>query len=425
MRFPEYTDEWKTVRLGDISKIQRGASPRPISSKKWYDTLNKKVGWVRISDLTRSSKFLYETEDYLSEAGINKSRFLPKGSLIMSICATIGKPIITSIDTCIHDGFVGFSKLDNVDKEFLYYYLKKLEPKFNSLSQTGSQANLNSDLVKITKITIPSLNEQKKISAFISSIDVKLKLLKDKKDEYVKFKHYLLQNLFPQNGETVPKLRFNKFHDEWTTSILGNFSEINTGDKDLKDKSEKGKYPFFVRSKKIERINSYSYNGEAILIPGDGKIGQIFHYINGKFDYHQRVYKISDFKNVNGKYIYYYLQKFFLKHALKYSVKATVDSLRLPIIKEMEIKFPSLKEQEKIASFLSAIDQKIDLLDQEIEYVEEYKKGLLQKMFIWRVYLFYCCILSSEYLEIMFYIMIFFLRYVLLTLVSDLMSHIF
>ena len=119
LRFKEFTENWELTQLKDLSKIQRGASPRPINDKKWYDNENKKVGWVRIGDVTNSSKYLTETEDYFSEEGIKKSRFLPKGSLIMSICATIGKPIVTDIDTCIHDGFVGFSSLKNVHKEFL------------------------------------------------------------------------------------------------------------------------------------------------------------------------------------------------------------------------------------------------------------------------------------------------------------------
>ena len=163
LRFPEFEGEWNKNTLNNLAKIQRGASPRPISSNRWYDNENKKVGWVRIGDVTNSSRYLYRTEDYFSEEGIKKSRFLPKGSLIMSICATIGKPIITEIDTCIHDGFVGFSDLTNINKEFLYYILKNLENKFISLSQTGSQANLNTNLINKTKINMPSIKEQEKM----------------------------------------------------------------------------------------------------------------------------------------------------------------------------------------------------------------------------------------------------------------------
>jgi type I restriction enzyme S subunit len=80
---------------------------------------------------------------------------------------------------------------------------------------------------------------------------------------------------------------------------------VRTGRKNNQDKIEDGTYPFFVRSQHVEQINTYSYDGEAILVPGEGGIGSIFHYICGKFDYHQRVYKISDFRDDTcGKFIY-------------------------------------------------------------------------------------------------------------------------
>ena len=103
----------------------------------------------------------------------------------MSICATIGKPIITNMDVCIHEGFIGFSELKGINEEFLYYNLNILENKFCSLGQTGSQANLNSDLVRDTKINIPSIKEQEKIVDFLSKIDKKIELLE--KNQYSGF----------------------------------------------------------------------------------------------------------------------------------------------------------------------------------------------------------------------------------------------
>ena len=102
--------EWEEKIIGEIANIKRGASPRPITDAKWFDE-ESKVGWVRISDVSKSKKILVETEQYLSNEGIQKNRFIPKGNIIMSICATIGKPIYTGFDVCIHDGFVVFSEL--------------------------------------------------------------------------------------------------------------------------------------------------------------------------------------------------------------------------------------------------------------------------------------------------------------------------
>ena len=82
---------------------------------------------------------------------------------------------------------------------------------------------------------------------------------------------------------------------DWEVKNLGEIAEIYTGKKNNQDKVENGRYPFFVRSQIVESINTYSFDGEAILVPGEGNIGKIFHYINGNFDFHQRVYKISDF----------------------------------------------------------------------------------------------------------------------------------
>jgi type I restriction enzyme S subunit len=154
------------------------------------------VGWVRISDVTTSNgKNLSQTKDYLSKKGISQSRFLPKNSLIMSICATVGIPVITSFETCIHDGFIGFSKLNNIDKEFLYYKLKEFENSFKSMGQTGSQSNLNSDLVRNCAIKIPPLDEQQAIAQILTDMDTEIESLKQKRNKYKAIKQGMMQEL--------------------------------------------------------------------------------------------------------------------------------------------------------------------------------------------------------------------------------------
>ncbi|KII48294.1 restriction endonuclease subunit S, partial [Enterococcus faecalis] len=193
-----------------------------------------------------------------------------------------------------------------------------------------------------------------------------------------------LQKMFPKNGAKVPEIRFPGFTEDWEQRKLGELTKIKTGSSDLQDADAKGIYPFFVRSEIIERSNRYIFDGEAILIPGEGRLGEIYHYINGKFDFHQRVYKISDFQysDTDGKYILYYMQKYFKKHAMKYTVKATVDSLRLPMLTEFDIKIPSLDEQRAISSFFSNLDQAITLHQRKLDLLKETKKGFLQKMFV-------------------------------------------
>ncbi|WP_412032103.1 restriction endonuclease subunit S [Malacoplasma muris] len=181
---------------------------------------------------------------------------------------------------------------------------------------------------------------------------------------------------------SLPLLRFKGFEGEWDQIFLDESIDINTGKKDLKDKNDNGIYPFYVRSENIEKINTYSFNGEAILIPGDGKIGDIFHYINGKFDYHQRVYKLSNKINskINLKYLYYEFQKNIKKYLLSFSAKATVDSIRLPMLQKYKIFIPEFFEQQKIARFFSLLDKQISLWERKLELYELFYKYYLNKL---------------------------------------------
>ena len=298
------------------------------------------------------------------------------GDIILTVRAPVGDLAINEFNSCIGRGVCSIE-----GNKFIYYFLQSLKNKhvWERLSQGSTFESINSNDIKNLNVKIPSKKIQKSISSFLTIIDNKIELLEKKYSQYQDFKKYLMQQM---QQIFTQKLRFD-FKDEWKITKLGEITKINTGNKDVKDKIDNGKYPFFVRSEKVERINSYSFDGEAILIPGDGKIGEVYHYINGKFDYHQRVYKISDFKNnINGKYIYYYLEKNFLKQALKNSAKATVDSLRMDTLTKMPIELPSFEEQVEIVDILSLADEKIGLIEKNIKISKHFKRGLLQQMFV-------------------------------------------
>ncbi|MGD1724479.1 restriction endonuclease subunit S [Klebsiella pneumoniae] len=186
--------EWQIMKLGEIAQIKRGASPRPITDPIWFDSLSN-IGWVRISDVTKSNKYLLKTEQYVSDKGVKKSRLVNSEKIIMSICATIGKPICTTFDVCIHDGFVVFESL-STNTDFLYYYLSFIEDNWQRYGQPGTQVNLNVDIVSNESINIPSLSEQIKISQFLAKIDNKLTSKKAELDKLKTWKQGLLQQMF-------------------------------------------------------------------------------------------------------------------------------------------------------------------------------------------------------------------------------------
>ncbi|MFA5577490.1 MAG: restriction endonuclease subunit S [Tissierellaceae bacterium] len=167
----------------------------------------------------------------------------------------------------------------------------------------------------------------------------------------------------------------------WEINKVKYLCRINTGTKDTIDRVDDGLYPFFVRSKKVYRINSFSYDGEAVLTAGDGDIGEIFHYIDGKFDYHQRVYLFSQFRNIKPKYFYYYLKSNLKNGIVMYTAKTTVNSLRLPWLKNFNFVLPPKEEQDKIAAFLdhnlAKIDKFVELTERQIELLKEQKEVII------------------------------------------------
>lgn len=171
-----------------------------------------------------------------------------------------------------------------------------------------------------------------------------------------------------------------KIPTSWSFVRLKHIADITTGDKDSVDAEPDGVYPFFIRSKNVERINEYAYDGEAILTAGDGDIGKIVHYIDGKFNFHQRVYCIYNVK-INTKFLYYYFGLFFSYEAEQHNSKSTVDSIRLPVLKNFPIAFPVQTVQDAIANFLDKkigeIDNLINEQEQQAKMLQQYKRDLI------------------------------------------------
>ncbi len=190
----EIPEDWEVSKMGCLAKIQRGASPRPIDSPIWFDR-NSNVGWLRISDVSKTDKFLIETTQSLSDLGIANSRFVACDNLVMSICATVGKPIITKKNLCIHDGFVVFNDLI-IEQNYMYYVLKDLEPEWSKQGQTGSQMNLNTELINSTPIIVPTNKyEQTSIALVVSVMDEELQSLAGRLNKTRQIKQGMMQEL--------------------------------------------------------------------------------------------------------------------------------------------------------------------------------------------------------------------------------------
>ena len=218
-------------------------------------------------------------------------------------------------------------------------------------------------------VRTPSLSEQQKIADFLSLVDARIEKQRLLVESLKKYKRGALSRIF------------NDIED-WEKSEAKDIATIETGCSNTQDNNPNGLYPFYIRSANIARSDKYIFDGEAVLTIGDGQIGKVYHYINGKFDCHQRVYMITRFKKVLGRYFYHFFSTFFYNRAMKMSAKNTVDSVRMEMIAKMPIYFPDKERQEQIVSTLDLVDSYIDKQTKLLEQLHLLKRGLLQQMFI-------------------------------------------
>ncbi|HFQ1322359.1 TPA: restriction endonuclease subunit S [Staphylococcus aureus] len=170
--------EWEEKKLGELSQIVRGASPRPIKDPKWFNK-ESDIGWLRISDVTDQNGKIYHLEQKLSIEGQEKTRILLTTHLLLSIAASIGKPVMNFVKTGVHDGFLIFLN-PKFNIFFMYYWLDYFKEKWSKYGQPGSQVNLNSEIVKSQTLNMPSNHEQEKVGLFFSRNEKLIELQQEK-----------------------------------------------------------------------------------------------------------------------------------------------------------------------------------------------------------------------------------------------------
>lgn len=180
----EIPEGWECLMIKRLSPVRRGASPRPIHDPKYFDTEGE-FAWVRIADVSASERYLENTTQTLSVLGASLSVKRYPGDLFLSIAGTVGKPIISKIKCCIHDGFVYFPKLE-LNAEYLYYLFSTGLP-YQGLGKWGTQLNLNTDTVGEIVIPIPSKSEMSDVVTFLDRKTAEIDQLIANKEKLIAF----------------------------------------------------------------------------------------------------------------------------------------------------------------------------------------------------------------------------------------------
>ncbi len=277
--------------------------------------------------------------------------------------------------------------------KFIYLLLNFNKVQINSVGFRGNGIkHLDKKYFNDLVFNIPCIDEQKEIVKLLEPFDNLYDKETTEIEELKQLKKSLLQKMFPKKDSKIPEVRFPgftneegefvKFTDDWEQRKVSELCSISTGKSNTQDKVEDGEYPFYVRSPIIERSTKYLYDEEAVLTVGDGVgTGKVFHYVNGKYDLHQRCYRMYDFTaELNAHYFYHTFSKLFYKRVMAMTAKTSVDSVRLEMIADMDIPCPDIREQEKIGAYFDNLDNLITLHQRKLSELEKLKKCMMQSL---------------------------------------------
>lgn len=385
----EVPKHWEVIKLKYKYHFQTGATPN--TGKK--ENFEGELKWANISDLNGS--VVYDTTKHINKEAASKCsmNISPKGSLMYSFKLSVGTVAFCGEDMYTNEAIASFIPQKN-DLKYLFY----CAPIFiihNANRNIYNAPLLNQELIKNALICLPSLNEQTAIATYLDTHCAKIDNLISIQQKRIALLQELKQSVITHavTKGLNPNVEMKQSGVEWIGDVPKHWELVRTrylcnlctGSKDTINRVDDGKYPFYVRSPKVERIDTYSFDGEAILMAGDGVgAGKVFHYAVGKFDYHQRVYNFHNFKHMLGKFFYNYISNNFKYIIEEGGAKNTVDSVRLYMIQNFMTTVPPLEEQMEICNYIEqkekVFDTSISNAQHQIDLLQEYKQSLITEV---------------------------------------------
>jgi type I restriction enzyme S subunit len=411
--------DWTVKSIKRETPVLRGASPRPIDDPKYFDD-DGDFAWVRISDVTSAGKYLRKTEQRLSDIGSALSVKLEPGALFLSIAGSVGKPCITAIRCCIHDGFVYFPRWKG-DVRFLYYIFASGEP-YRGLGKLGTQLNLNTDTVGAINIAMPAANEQRTIADFLDRETARLDTLAGKKRELIeklKEKRTALISRTVTRGlpaEAAAKAGRNphpKFKssgiewlgdipEHWNAKRLKRAAVVTTGFAFSSDDFTADGVPVLrigdidqegqvslVESKflPVDYLRRHSNvlvrKGDIVMAMTGATIGKVGRYVeNTPALLNQRVCIFRAVETSEQAFLWYLLNsEFYIEHVVLTAFGGAQPNISDTELLSCPVPLPDKPEQRAIANYLdretAKIDKMMEKVEAAIEKLQEYRTALI------------------------------------------------
>ena len=387
IRFKGFTDDWEQRKFSELVTIERGGSPRPID--KFITKDENGLNWVKIGDAPEQGNYITQTAEKIKPEGLSKTREVHPGDLILSNSMSFGRPYIMAIDGCIHDGWLAIRDTQkNFDLKFLCILLgtDNMLSQYKAMAAGSTVNNLNKELVGGTTVSYPALDEQIKLGDYFAKLDDLITLHQRECERLQIVKKSMLENMFPKNGERVPKIRFSGFTDGWEQRKLGDIVEfLDTLRKPLtENKRTKGPYPYYGASGVVDHVADYLFNEELILLSEDGanitdRNYPVCFLASGKYWVNNHAHVLRAKPKMDNNFICMSLER---KDYSNYNTGMAMPKLNQDTCRRIPVDCPSYEEQKKIGDYFRSLDNLITLHQSKLEKLRLIKKSMLEQMFV-------------------------------------------
>ena len=395
IRFSGFTDAWEQRKLGEITNSYSGGTPA-VGIKEYY---NGEIPFIRSAEINRD-----KTELFISELGLQNSsaRYVYPGNILYALYgATSGEVGRSKLKGAINQAILAIIPHKGFDAEFIMQWLRKSKKNIVDTFLQGGQGNLSGAIVKNIELELPEDSEQQKIGQVFQSIDRLITLHQRKYDKLTKIKKSMLEKMFPKNGSNVPEIRFSGFSDAWEQRELGMVGSFYYGHSCPKwSVTEDATTPCIRYGELytkfgtiVDRVFSYTSmpseklrfsKGTEVLIP---RVGE------DPMDYNHCTWlslkgiaigeMISVFNSDQNPLFMAIMFNATLRQEFAMRVEGgSVTNLYFEKLKNIEVKYPLISEQQKIGQFFQSIDRLITLHQRELDRLQKIKKSCLEKMFV-------------------------------------------
>ena len=396
IRFNGYTEDWEQRKLSEIAlQTYGGGTPKTANEEFWKGN----IPWIQSSDLIEERLFNVKPRKYISQEAISKSstKLVPQNSIAIVTRVGVGKLAFMPFSYATSQDFLSLSEL-KIEPKFAVYALYKMMRLVSNEVQGTSIKGITKDELLAKEILIPDCEEQKKIGAYLHNLDHLITLHQRKCEQTKTLKKYMLQKMFPQDGEKVPQIRFEGFTEDWEQRKFG---EIVEKYEDPVETPTEGYTRLGIRSHAKGTFHSYVEKGKELETAKMFRVAADKFIVNITFGWEHAV-AITD-ENDAGKLVSHRFPqysfnagmepKFFrylildenFKHHLELSSPGGAGRNRVLKLSDMlqyKMNFPSEAEQKKIAAYFDDLDHLITLHQRKCDELKEVKKFMLQNMFV-------------------------------------------